>query len=79
MKFPNWNPSLYTGKKILAPMVRVGSLPMRLVALDYGAGRDRLFLSSWVDLVYSPEIIDKKIILCTRTVNGTHLISHHDA
>ena len=27
----------YIGKTILAPMVRVGTLPMRLLALDYGA------------------------------------------
>ncbi|KAI9593282.1 dihydrouridine synthase-domain-containing protein [Syncephalis fuscata] len=32
-------------------MVRVGTLPMRLLSLDYGA-----------DLVYSPEIVDKAII-----------------
>jgi tRNA-dihydrouridine synthase len=29
----------YVDKKILAPMVRVGTLPMRLLALDYGAGK----------------------------------------
>jgi len=27
----------YTNKLILAPMVRIGSLPLRLLALDYGA------------------------------------------
>ena len=27
----------YQGKKILAPMVRVGTQPMRLLALKYGA------------------------------------------
>ena len=27
----------YTNKLILAPMVRIGTLPMRLLALDYGA------------------------------------------
>ena len=27
----------YQGKRILAPMVRVGTLPMRLLALKYGA------------------------------------------
>lgn len=32
----------YQGKRILAPMVRVGTLPMRLLALKYGA-----------DIVYS--------------------------
>lgn len=30
-------PLCFRGKKILAPMVRVGTLPMRLLALDYGA------------------------------------------
>lgn len=33
------NPSLYANKVILAPMVRVGSLPMRLLALNSGAGK----------------------------------------
>ena len=32
----------YSNKNILAPMVRIGTLPTRLLALDYGA-----------DLVYS--------------------------
>ena len=27
----------YTDKVILAPMVRIGTLPMRLLALQYGA------------------------------------------
>jgi tRNA-dihydrouridine synthase len=35
------NPSLYANKVILAPMVRVGSLPMRLLALHSGAGKLR--------------------------------------
>lgn len=48
----------YSNKVILAPMVRVGTLPMRLLALRYGA-----------DIVYGQEIIDHKIIQCTRTVN----------
>ena len=43
------NESQYAEKVILAPMVRVGTLPMRLLALDYGA-----------DLVYS-EVIDSLI------------------
>lgn len=30
-------PLCFRGKNILAPMVRVGTLPMRLLALDYGA------------------------------------------
>ncbi|EME31439.1 tRNA-dihydrouridine synthase 2 isoform 2 [Galdieria sulphuraria] len=40
-------------KKVLAPMVRVGTLPMRLLALEYGA-----------DLVYSEEIIDRNFLDC---------------
>jgi tRNA-dihydrouridine synthase len=28
----------YSGKIILAPMVRIGTLPTRLLALKYGAG-----------------------------------------
>ncbi|KAK9370491.1 hypothetical protein V1509DRAFT_607583 [Lipomyces kononenkoae] len=51
-------PLNYSGKLVLAPMVRTGELPMRLCALRYGA-----------DLVWSPEIVDKKIIGCKRIVN----------
>ena len=29
----------YRNKIMLAPMVRIGSLPMRLLCLDYGAGQ----------------------------------------
>lgn len=50
---------MYTGKLCLAPMVRSGELPMRLMAIQYGA-----------DLVWSPEIIDRKIRLCTRVENS---------
>lgn len=49
----------YAGKLCLAPMVRSGELPMRLMALKYGA-----------DLVWSPEIIDRKIRTCTRVENN---------
>ncbi|CDO95611.1 unnamed protein product [Kluyveromyces dobzhanskii CBS 2104] len=49
----------YAGKLVLAPMVRAGELPTRLLALRHGA-----------DLVWSPEIIDKKLIQCQRRVNG---------
>ncbi|XP_035520939.1 tRNA-dihydrouridine(20) synthase [NAD(P)+]-like isoform X1 [Morone saxatilis] len=42
----------------LAPMVRVGTLPMRLLALDYGA-----------DVVYCEELIDIKMAQCHRVVN----------
>lgn len=48
----------YTGKICLAPMVRSGELPTRLMALKHGA-----------DLVWSPEIIDKKLRRCIRIEN----------
>lgn len=58
--FSNYNPKmpLYAGKICLAPMVRSGELPTRIMALKYGA-----------DLVWSPEIIDRKIRTCTRVEN----------
>lgn len=49
----------YDNKIILAPMVRVGTLPMRLMALRYGA-----------EIVYSEEIIDWKLLKSFRQVNG---------
>lgn len=49
----------FKNKIILAPMVRVGTLPMRLLALRYGA-----------DLVYSEEIIDFKFLRTYRYENG---------
>lgn len=48
----------FTGKFVLAPMVRIGELPTRLLALKYGA-----------DLVWGPEIIDKKILRLKRVLN----------
>ncbi|XP_074737474.1 tRNA-dihydrouridine(20) synthase [NAD(P)+]-like isoform X2 [Strix uralensis] len=51
-------PLCFRGKKILAPMVRVGTLPMRLLALDYGA-----------DIVYCEELIDIKMLQCKRVMN----------
>ncbi|CAM4621388.1 unnamed protein product [Lepidochelys olivacea] len=48
----------FRSKKILAPMVRVGTLPMRLLALDFGA-----------DIVYCEELIDIKMVQCKRVVN----------
>ncbi|ESO91102.1 hypothetical protein LOTGIDRAFT_191598 [Lottia gigantea] len=48
----------YENKLILAPMVRINSLPTRLLSLDYGA-----------DLVYSEEIIDHKILAAQRIEN----------
>ncbi|KAL4377417.1 hypothetical protein GQ457_02G008700 [Hibiscus cannabinus] len=48
----------YENKLVLAPMVRVGTLPFRLLAADYGA-----------DITYSEEIIDHKMVKCGRKVN----------
>ncbi|XP_053982066.1 tRNA-dihydrouridine(20) synthase [NAD(P)+]-like [Hylaeus volcanicus] len=48
----------YENKLILAPMVRIGTLPMRLLALDYGA-----------DIVYTEELIDWKLLRSFRRVN----------
>ncbi|GJN87115.1 hypothetical protein Rhopal_000060-T1 [Rhodotorula paludigena] len=42
----------------LAPMVRIGTLPVRLLSLEYGA-----------ELVWGPEIVDKAIIGAQRTVD----------
>ena len=49
----------YSNKIILAPMVRMNTLPFRLLALDCGA-----------DIVYSEEIVDHKILRSTRQYNG---------
>lgn len=49
----------YENKLILAPMVRIGTLPMRLLALEYGA-----------DIVYTEELIDWKLIRSVRQENG---------
>lgn len=48
----------YKNKLILAPMVRIGTLPMRLLALDYGA-----------DIVYCEELIDWKLLRSVRREN----------
>lgn len=48
----------FTNALILAPMVRCGTLPMRLLALKHGA-----------DLVYGPEEVDKKMIHWKRVEN----------
>lgn len=49
----------YADKLILAPMVRMGTLPLRLLSLEYGA-----------DIVYTEEIVDKKMVRTKRVVNG---------
>ncbi|KAK3397471.1 hypothetical protein B0T20DRAFT_479673 [Sordaria brevicollis] len=48
----------YRGKVVLAPMVRSGELPSRLLSLHYGA-----------DLVWGPETIDRAMIGTTRRIN----------
>jgi tRNA-dihydrouridine synthase 2 len=48
----------YRNKQILAPMVRVGILPFRLLAKDLGC-----------DILYSEELIDKKLIKTKRVEN----------
>ncbi|XJO75485.1 hypothetical protein BDV3_006161 [Batrachochytrium dendrobatidis] len=48
----------YASKLILAPMVRVSTLPLRLLALKYGA-----------DIVYSPEIVDRRLMRSQRIQN----------
>lgn len=49
---------VYSNRLVLAPMVRSGTLPARLLSLYYGAG-----------LVWTPEIVDKAIIGAQRTVD----------
>ncbi len=48
----------YRGKVVLAPMVRSGELPSRLLALKYGA-----------DLAWGPETVDKSMIGTTKKIN----------
>lgn len=48
--------------RTLVPTHEQGTLPLRLLSLRYGA-----------DLVYTEEIIDKRIIYSTRVVNGARL------
>ncbi|XP_017871372.1 PREDICTED: tRNA-dihydrouridine(20) synthase [NAD(P)+]-like [Drosophila arizonae] len=48
----------YRNKIIMAPMVRVGTLPMRLLALEMGA-----------DIVYTEELVDLKLIKSLRRPN----------
>ena len=48
----------YKDKMIMAPMVKIGTTPARLVALDYGA-----------DIVYTEEIIDWRLLRSSRIEN----------
>ena len=47
-----------SSKLILAPMVRIGTLPFRLLSIKYGA-----------DIVYTEEIIAKKLMNCYKSYN----------
>ena len=49
----------YSSKNILAPMVRIGTLPMRLLALRYGA-----------DLVYCEVGGAERVQYCTKCSIG---------
>jgi len=55
----------YENKVILAPMVRVGTLPMRKLALKYGA-----------DMVYNQELIDHKVKKLVRKENPNGYIEY---
>ena len=50
-------PLNYEGANILAPMVRVGTLPMRWLAAEYGC-----------DIVYTEEMIDRKYVASLRSL-----------
>jgi len=57
----------YRDKLIMAPMVRISSLPMRMLAYSYGA-----------DICYSEEMIDRKIIKTIRKIDPiTGRIEYH--
>lgn len=47
-------------KLLLAPMVRIGTAPFRLLVNKYGA-----------DLIFTEEIIAKKLITCEKIYNKT--------
>jgi len=48
----------YRDAWVLAPMVRLNTLPFRLLCAEYGA-----------DMVYSEELVDKSIATCRRTLS----------
>ncbi|PVU87167.1 hypothetical protein BB559_006210 [Furculomyces boomerangus] len=49
----------------LAPMVRIGTLPMRILALEQGA-----------DLVWTPEIVDKSMVDCERVQEESGVVRY---
>ncbi|KAN0065697.1 tRNA-dihydrouridine synthase 2 [Thecaphora frezii] len=61
------SPLQYENGIFLGPMVRIGTLPTRLLSLEYGA-----------DLVWGPEIVDRGIIGTERKVDpATGVIEYH--
>ncbi|CAJ0962869.1 unnamed protein product, partial [Mesorhabditis belari] len=50
--------NFYKNRYIVAPMVRAGRTPLRLLCLEYGA-----------DLVYTEELVDQKLLSCKRIEN----------
>ena len=54
----------YGSKVILAPMVRVSTLPVRLLALEYGA-----------DIVFTEELVDWKLLSSVRQFNSKFQVS----
>jgi tRNA-dihydrouridine synthase 2 len=52
---------IYANRILCGPMVRISSLPFRLLALEYGA-----------DIVFSEELVDFRLIQCVRVENGMH-------
>jgi tRNA-dihydrouridine synthase 2 len=65
----------YRGKIVLAPMVRSGELPSRLLALQYGADLVwgtcfPLEYYNLADLCSGPETVDRSMIGTTRSVNS---------
>ena len=57
---PVSQPWTYQNILALAPMVRVNTLPFRLLAREYGA-----------DIVYSEELVDRSVMACRRSENAT--------
>ena len=64
-------PWSYRNTLLLAPMVRINTLPFRLLAREFGAG-----------IVYSEELVDRSVQQCRRSENaalGTVEFRHHDS
>ena len=68
---PIVEPWSYRNTLVLAPMVRINTLPFRLLAREFGAG-----------IVYSEELVDRSVQQCRRSENaalGTVEFRHHDS